>query len=130
MLSGSRFDWQTDWQSQAVRHLEDGGVGMPKRAKGEGAVYLRGDGRWEAQLRLGVGRRKSVYGRTRREVLGKLREARWSLKRGLPVSSRKRHSPPSWSAGWRWSKGGSGPAPMRAMSSTPAVSAELGEVPL
>ena len=49
---------------------------MARRAKGEGAVYLRGDGRWEAQLRLGVGRRKSVYGRTRREVLGKLREAR------------------------------------------------------
>jgi integrase len=62
---------------------------MARRSKGEGAIYLRGDGRWEAQLRLGAGRRKSVYGRTRREVLGKLREARWALKRGLPVSSRK-----------------------------------------
>ncbi|MBJ7597155.1 MAG: site-specific integrase [Candidatus Nephthysia bennettiae] len=62
---------------------------MERRSKGEGAVYLRGDGRWEAQLRLGVGRRKSVHGRTRREVLGKLREARWALKQGLPVSSRK-----------------------------------------
>jgi hypothetical protein len=38
---------------------------------------------------LGVGRWKSVYGRTRREALGKLREARWALKRGLPVSTRK-----------------------------------------
>jgi integrase len=38
---------------------------------------------------LGAGRRRSVYGRTKREVLGKLREARWALKRGLPVSSRK-----------------------------------------
>ena len=62
---------------------------MARRARGEGAVYRRSDGRWEAQLRLGVGRRKSVYGRTRREVLGKLREARWALKRGLPVSTRK-----------------------------------------
>ena len=62
---------------------------MRRRSKGEGAIYLRGDGRWEAQLRLGAGRRRSVYGRTRREVLGKLREARWALKRGLPVSSRK-----------------------------------------
>src|SRR5690349_14574715 len=44
-------------------HLESGGRAMGKRSKGEGAVYLRGDGRWEAQLRLGVGRRKSVYGR-------------------------------------------------------------------
>src|SRR5712691_11340260 len=32
--------------------------------------------------------RKSVYARTRREVLGKLREARWAAARGLPVSSR------------------------------------------
>jgi Phage integrase, N-terminal SAM-like domain len=62
---------------------------MARRSKGEGAIYRRGDGRWEAQLRLGAGRRRSVYGRTRREVLGKLREARWALKRGLPVSSRK-----------------------------------------
>jgi integrase len=62
---------------------------MARRTKGEGAVYLRGDGRWEAQLRLGVGKRKSLYGKTKREVLSKLREARWALKRGLPVSSRK-----------------------------------------
>lgn len=62
---------------------------MRKGSKGEGAVYLRGDGRWEAELRIGVGRRKSVNGRTRREVLGKLREERWKLKRDLPVSSRK-----------------------------------------
>jgi integrase len=61
---------------------------MAKRANGQGAVYLRGDGRWEAQLRLAGGGRKSVYGRTRREVLGKLREARWAAARGLPVSSR------------------------------------------
>ena len=52
---------------------------MAKRANGQGAVYLRGDGRWEAQLRLAGGGRKSVYGRTRREVLGKLREARWAV---------------------------------------------------
>jgi len=61
---------------------------MAKRANGQGAVYLRGDGRWEAQLRFAGGGRKSVYGRTRREVLGKLREARWAAARGLPVSSR------------------------------------------
>jgi hypothetical protein len=61
---------------------------MAKRADGQGAVYLRADGRWEAQLRLAGGGRKSVYGRTRREALGKLREARWAAVRGLPVSSR------------------------------------------
>jgi hypothetical protein len=32
---------------------------MGKRANGQGAVYLRGDGRWEGQLRLPAGGRKS-----------------------------------------------------------------------
>ena len=27
------------------RHLKRGGVGMARRSKGEGAIYLRGDGR-------------------------------------------------------------------------------------
>src|SRR5258706_2306076 len=61
---------------------------MAKRANGQGVVYLGGDGRWEAQLRLAGGGRKSVYWRTRREVVGKLREARWAAARGLPVTSR------------------------------------------
>jgi len=46
---------------------------MGKRANGQGAVYLRGDGRWEGQLRLPAGGRKSVYARTRRDLLRKLR---------------------------------------------------------
>jgi len=43
---------------------------MARRARGCGAVYLRGDGRWEAQYRMADGRRKCLYGRTRREVKG------------------------------------------------------------
>ena len=62
---------------------------MAKRASGQGAVYLRADGRWEGQIRLAGGHRKSVYGRTRREVMRRLRETRWLLAQGLPVSSRK-----------------------------------------
>jgi hypothetical protein len=31
---------------------------MAKRSNGQGAVYLIGDGRWEAQIRLAGGRRK------------------------------------------------------------------------
>src|SRR5207248_4149087 len=54
----------------ALAHLNAEVRQMARRAKGEGAVYLRGDRRWEAQLRLGVGRRKSVYGRTRRGGAG------------------------------------------------------------
>jgi hypothetical protein len=60
---------------------------MAKRADGQGAVYLRADGRWEAQLRLAGGGRKSVYGRTRREALGKLRKARWAAVGWLPVAA-------------------------------------------
>jgi hypothetical protein len=47
---------------------------MAKRGNGQGAVYLRGDGRWEAQIRLAGGRRKSLYGPTRREVVRRLRK--------------------------------------------------------
>ncbi len=59
-----------------------------KRANGQVAVYLRGDGRWEGQLRLPAGGRKSVYAQTRRDLPRKLREASWMLAQGLPVSSR------------------------------------------
>lgn len=38
---------------------------MVRRRRGEGAVYRRQDGRWEAQLRLPDGRRKSIYASTR-----------------------------------------------------------------
>ena len=63
---------------------------MSKRRDGMGAIYHRADGRWEAQFRLpGIGR-KSFYGRTRREVLAKLRDASWMMSLGLPVSSRNR----------------------------------------
>jgi hypothetical protein len=36
---------------------------MTKRGNGQGPVHLRGHGRWEAQIRLAGGRRKSPMGR-------------------------------------------------------------------
>ncbi len=50
-----------------------------KRANGEGTVFRRNDGRWQGQITLpalGLQRttRKTVYGRTQREVLDKLRD--------------------------------------------------------
>jgi len=42
-----------------------------------------------SQTQEAGGRRKSVYGPTRREVVRRLREARWLLAQGLPVSARK-----------------------------------------
>ena len=45
---------------------------MPRRGFGEGSIYRRKDGRWEAIVDLGLvagrRRRKSVYGKTRHEV--------------------------------------------------------------
>jgi len=44
--------------------------------QGDGHVRLRNDGRWEASYALGGGKRRSFYGRTRDEAVGKMREAR------------------------------------------------------
>lgn len=62
---------------------------MARRGRGEGTIYRRADGRWEAKVDLGFinGRRvrKSVYGRTRREVQEKLTALLANVQRGLPV---------------------------------------------
>ena len=60
---------------------------MGKRTRGNGALYHRPDGRWEGQIRIRGGRRRSFYARTRREVIRWLTEARWALGQGLPVST-------------------------------------------
>lgn len=60
-----------------------------RRGHGEGLVHKRADGRWEGRLdagQFGSGRRrKSVYGRTRVEVVDKLRHAKVALDHGLPI---------------------------------------------
>jgi hypothetical protein len=58
---------------------------MGKRTRGYGAVYHRPDGRWEGQIRIPGGGRRSFYTRTRREVIRRLTEARRALGQGLPV---------------------------------------------
>ena len=49
-----------------------------RRGSGEGAIHKRTDGRWEARIDLGwvdgKRKRKSVYGKTHREVTEKLRQ--------------------------------------------------------
>jgi hypothetical protein len=40
----------------------------PRRGRGEGSVYQRKDGRWSASLYLENGKRKTVYGKTRKEA--------------------------------------------------------------
>ncbi|HTR36561.1 MAG TPA: tyrosine-type recombinase/integrase [Bryobacteraceae bacterium] len=66
---------------------------MAKRGQNEGSIYQRTDGRWVACINLGWlnGRRtrKHFYGRTRREVQGKLTEALRDQQLGLPVLMEK-----------------------------------------
>lgn len=46
-----------------------------KRGNGEGGISRRKDGRWEGRYTDASGKRRSVYGATRKEVAGKLVEA-------------------------------------------------------
>src|SRR5687768_7265025 len=55
---------------------------MAKRGKGEGTIYQRADGRWEASVTLpgsGRRRRRSFYAKTRAEVARKLRDTQRAL---------------------------------------------------
>ena len=61
---------------------------MGKRRYGSGAVKLRSDGRWEGQLRLADGSRRSVYGQSREQVIARLQEERWRLTWGIPMRAR------------------------------------------
>ena len=63
---------------------------MIRRQRGEGAVYRRRDGRWEAQLRLPDGRRKSVYASTRERAISKLTDVGWRAGHGLPLQASRR----------------------------------------
>ena len=46
-----------------------------RRLRGEGSVYHGKDGRWSARFYLENGKRKTVYGKTRKETYEKLQNA-------------------------------------------------------
>lgn len=84
------------WVREARRrgHLPPGwqanGMSGRRRGNGEGSIYRRADGLWAgavsyADAATGKRERHTVYGRTRTEVRGKLREARSRLDAGGPV---------------------------------------------
>jgi integrase len=58
-------------------------------ATGEGTIYLRKDGRWEAAIKVpttaGTRIRKRVYGATRAEADAKLTELKAQVQRGIPI---------------------------------------------
>lgn len=60
-----------------------------KRANGEGHIYKRADGRYEAKVTLPNGRRKSFYRKTRAEANAALTKALHDLGQGLPVVAEK-----------------------------------------
>jgi len=66
--------------------------GNPKRnANGQGGVYRRADGRWEAKVFVDTpdGRRKriSVYGDSQRDALDELGKILDQQRRGIPIAT-------------------------------------------
>ena len=71
-----------------------------KRANGEGSVYRRKDGRWQARYTPAAGgKRQSVYARTQREVLEKLEDLKAADRSGTLVSA-GRESFKQWMEHW------------------------------
>src|SRR5947209_11321450 len=59
---------------------------MARRGHGEGSIYLRSDGRWAASISLEGRKRKTFYGKTRREVQEQLKTALHQQQRGTLVT--------------------------------------------
>lgn len=58
---------------------------MSRKANGEGSIYQRSDGRWEAALSIGNGKRNFFLGRTRQEAHDRLVAAQKARQDGLPT---------------------------------------------
>ena len=59
---------------------------MAKRLNGEGTIRERSDGRWTGQYVIN-GKRKSVYGKTAKEVQEKLNHIKYEIQSGVYISS-------------------------------------------
>jgi integrase len=63
-----------------------------RRARGEGTIYRRADGRWEAQVTVGYRNgkrsRKCIYGKTKREVAKKIRVVLSAQDKGQAIGTR------------------------------------------
>src|SRR5215213_9596037 len=62
-------------------------MAQKRRGHGEGSIKQRADGLWEARVSLEGGKRRSFYGKTRREAQDKLRGALRDLDAGLDLST-------------------------------------------
>lgn len=59
---------------------------MARRGHGEGSIYLRSDGRWAASISVEDGKRKTFYGKTRKEVQEQLKAALYDQQKGTLVT--------------------------------------------
>jgi integrase len=59
---------------------------MSRRGHGEGSIYQRSDGRWAASISLEGGKRKTFYGKTRKEVQEQLKAALHEQQKGTLVT--------------------------------------------
>ena len=89
---------------------------MPtRRGRGDGGITKRSDGRWMAQADLGwrdgKRRRKTIYGRTKREVQDKLRETLQRFEHGLPPLPKRKPYAAIWAAGFRSRRASCGRGP-------------------
>lgn len=60
-----------------------------KKANGEGSITQRKDGRWMGRLSLDNGKRKTFYGKTRKDVDEQLTRARADQHQGLPIATER-----------------------------------------
>ena len=58
---------------------------MARRGHGDGSIYKRQDGRWAASISLEGRKRKTFYGKTRKEVQEQLNKALYEQKQGTLV---------------------------------------------
>lgn len=76
-----------------------------RRAKGEGTIRKRVDGRWESRLTLGYSTRtgkviqKCFYGKTQAEVVEKLHKA-MAAHRGPPIGHNEKYTVAGWLRVW------------------------------
>ena len=59
------------------------------RGNGEGSIYQRSDGTWCAAVSVESGKRKVVYGHTRKDVADKLADVLRDVQRGIPVPTQR-----------------------------------------
>ena len=62
---------------------EKRGKKQVRRARGEGSIHRRNDGRWAGSFLTEEGKRITVYGKSQQEALEKLRRSQYDYQQGV-----------------------------------------------